>query len=101
MSASWSGPPSYQIKSKSRKLNDFVAWHPSVPVVSKTVRDFFCEMKVAGIEWLDFGRLLEKPYFALNVLNYCDFVDFEKSKIFFSGPQTQGNPKRIVLREDA
>lgn len=101
MSDSWSGPPPYQMKSKSRKLNDFVAWHPSVPVVSEAVRDVLCDLKATGLEWLDFGELLGRPYFALNVLNFCDFVDFEKSEVFFSSPHSQGNPKRIILRADA
>jgi hypothetical protein len=52
------------------------------------------------VEFLSFGLLKGRPYFAVNVLSTMDYVDFDASDIDWLPGVADGLPKSITLRRD-
>ena len=101
MEASWRGPPPYEVLSKSKPINDFIAWHVAAPVVSERAADVLRNIGGSCMELLPFGRLREKQYFALNVMCQADCVDWDRSDVIRLPNVDEALAKRIVLREGA
>ncbi len=97
MKSIWPNFDSFDIINKRGKLNDFVSWHISAPVVSDKVKNALSSVE-HGIEFLYIASFKNKAYYAMNVLNVLDIVDFEKSSIFYPYPGADGVPNIIVLK---
>jgi hypothetical protein len=99
MSAHWEGAPPFTVATGRAKINDFVAWFMSAPIISKRAKTVIEEIDRENTEILPFGILKGNEYFALNVLGEMDFIDLQKSDIFFSHEGAQGLPKSIILKD--
>ena len=74
-------PLPLELVNKSKKLRDFVAWIDSAPLVSQRARDAIDALCPGAAEFLPFHALKGKPYFAMNVLQTLDVLDFEASDV--------------------
>ena len=69
---------------KSKKLRDFVSWMICAPLVSQRARDAIEALCPGAVQFLPFHALKGKPYFAMNVLQTAEVLDFEASDVLRS-----------------
>ena len=99
MRSTWTGPPQFNIFGKSKPANDFIAWSIASPLISEQAIEYLNSNSWdAGVELLEFGTIKNRKYFAMNVTNIVDGVDFDRSDIFYSHPNVEGMPKKIVIK---
>ncbi|MDB5702998.1 MAG: hypothetical protein JWN66_114 [Sphingomonas bacterium] len=99
LGSQWKGPPDYTILGSRKPINDFVSWHVAAPIVSPPARRAL-EKISSDIEFLPFGTLKGKQYFAANITKTIDAVDFERSDIQWLSGVSEGLPGSIVIRSD-
>ena len=101
MISTWIWPPEFLILKKSGRRNDFLVWHTSAPVVSEKALFVLSSASAGDFETLPFSEIRGMKYYAINVLNICDCIDFNLSKIDFYGDDEYGTPRDIKIKRSA
>jgi len=89
--ADWT-PPAYKIRGTSYKINDFISWMLSAPVVSEKARDALLPVVDGFAEFRPMGVFRKTPYFVMNVYFTADCLDFEFSEILYAPDE----PRKIL-----
>ena len=89
--------PEYSVVGRSKRVPDFIGWHTAAPVVSERALSVLVEQCEEYFEALSFANIKGVQYFAINVTEVCDCIDFGSSEITFYGDESYGTPILINL----
>lgn len=76
-------PGDYEIRARSSKLADAMAWRPSVPLLSERAVSVLKAHAPGCAEYRYFGQIRENAYFALHVTARADVLDMAASDCLF------------------
>lgn len=85
-------PPDINVLGKSKKLKDVISWMHKAPVLSERAKDILAPLISPYAEFLPLIVLYGNNYYALNVVNLVECLDYERSEILFAPDE----PSRIL-----
>jgi hypothetical protein len=85
-------PPPVKVDGKSLRLRDFVSWMLQAPVVSLKAKECLEPLISPFVEFLPLVELRGIAYFAMNVIQLVDCLNYGDSEILYS----KSDPDRIL-----
>lgn len=95
MSEGWA-PPNIKVSGQSRAPKDFVSWVSTAPIVSERAKTAIQSIPGANVEYLPILNRAGQAFYALNVLEESDELDFDRSKLILDE-----NSNSIPMIEEA
>jgi hypothetical protein len=97
MSDDWIAPP-FKISNRSKKLPDFVSWMLCAPVLSERAAIALRPLLSDHVQFLPFGVIKTKTYYALNALRVQKgLLDYKRSTVL----RSSADPMTIIMIERA